>query len=153
MVKRVFKADKLAIKYADAVKNNPGQTKLTRREILDQADEVIDTEGSAVTINRDLDKINVTYLPSLHGIMTNTYAVIDSEVRRLLARSEAYGLDASQSRHLGTMTRALVQLATLQMGIKERSELEYMPDEKLKALADIATKRLKSNLKGDDDGE
>ena len=51
------------------------------------------------------------------------------------------------------MTRALVQLATLQMGIKEKSELEYMPDEKLKALADIATKRLKSNLKGDDDGE
>lgn len=149
MGKRDFRTEKLAVKYAKAVKEDPRNSKFTRKEILAEACEIIASDGSAVEVNRDISKVDVTYLPSLHGIMTNTYAVIDGEVRRLLQRSlGSDGLDASQSRHLGTLTRALCQLAQLEMGIREKNALEYMPDDQLKDLADTAYKRLKANLEG-----
>lgn len=145
MAKKIFNAKKLAIKYDEALTSKP--SKFARREILDQADEMIAAEGSTVEVNRDLaEQLDVSYLPSLHGIMTNTYSVIDSEMRRLMRSSTSSGLDNFQSRHLGTLTRSLCQLAQLEMGIREQNELEYMPDDKLQDLADRAFKRLKDNL-------
>jgi hypothetical protein len=145
VAKKIFNAKKLAIKYDEALTSKP--SKFARREILDQADEMIAAEGSTVEVNRDLaEQLDVSYLPSLHGIMTNTYSVIDSEMRRLMRSSTSSGLDNFQSRHLGTLTRSLCQLAQLEMGIREQNELEYMPDDKLQDLADRAFKRLKDNL-------
>ena len=145
MAKKIFNAKKLAIKYDEALTSKP--SKFARREILDQAVEIIAAEGSTVEVNRDLaEQLDVSYLPSLHGIMTNTYSVIDSEMRRLMRSSTSSGLDNFQSRHLGTLTRSLCQLAQLEMGIREQNELEYMPDDKLQDLADRAFKRLKDNL-------
>jgi len=145
MAKKIFNAKKLAIKYDEALTSKP--SKFARREILEQADELIAAEGSTVEVNRDLPaQLDITFLPSLHGIMSNTYSVIDNEVRRLLRSSSSSGLDSFQSRHLGMLTRSLCQLAQLEMGVREQNELEYMPDEKLQTLADKAFKRLKKNL-------
>jgi len=145
VAKKIYNAKKLAVKYDEALTSQP--SKFARREILDQADEMIAAEGATVEVNRDLaSRLDVTYLPSLHGIMTNTYSVIDNEMRQLLRSSISSGLDNSQSRHLGMLTRSLCQLAQLEMGIREQNELEYMPDDKLQDLADKAFKRLKTNL-------
>ena len=145
MAKKIFDAKKLAIKYDEALTKK--SSKFVRREILAEADTLIESEGSTVEVNRVISsQVDVTYLPSLHGIMTNTYSVIDGEIRRLLRSSGSTGLDNFQSRHLGTLTRSLCQLAQLEMGIREQNELEYMPDDKLQELADRAFKRLKTNL-------
>ena len=145
MAKNIFDAKKLAVKYDEALTSKP--SKFARKEILQQADELIEAEGTTVEVNKSaISQLDVTYLPSLHGIMTNTYTLIDSEMRRLLRSSVSTGLDNFQSRHLGTLTRSLCQLAQLEMGIREQNELEYMPDDKLQDLADKAFKKLKSNL-------
>ena len=145
MAKKIFDAKKLAVKYDEALTSKP--SKFARKEILAQADELIAAEGATVEVNKTaISQLDVSFLPSLHGIMTNTYSVIDSEVRRLMRSSQSSGLDNFQSRHLGTLTRSLCQLAQLEMGIREQNELEYMPDEKLQDLADKAFKRLKTNL-------
>ena len=145
MAKKIFDAKKLAVKYDEALTSKP--SKFARKEILQQADELIEAEGTTVEVNKSaISQLDVTYLPSLHGIMTNTYTLIDSEMRRLLRSSVSTGLDNFQSRHLGTLTRSLCQLAQLEMGIREQNELEYMPDDKLQDLADKAFKKLKSNL-------
>jgi hypothetical protein len=145
MAKKIFDAKKLAVKYDEALTSKP--SKFARKEILAQADELIAAEGATVEVNKTaLSQLDVSFLPSLHGIMTNTYSVIDSEIRRLLRNSLSSGLDNLQSRHLGTLTRSLCQLAQLEMGIREQNELEYMPDDKLQDLADKAFKRLKTNL-------
>ena len=145
MAKKIFDAKKLAVKYDEALTSKP--SKFSRKEVAREADELIEAEGATVEINREAEsQLDVTYLPSLHGIMTNTYSLIDSEMRRLLRSSISSGLDNSQSRHLGTLTRSLCQLAQLEMGIREQTELEYMPDDKLQELADKAFKKLKSNL-------
>jgi hypothetical protein len=145
MAKKIFDAKKLAVKYDEALTSKP--SKFARKEILAQADELIAAEGATVEVNKTaLSQLDVSFLPSLHGIMTNTYSVIDSEIRRLLRNSLSSGLDNLQSRHLGTLTRSLCQLAQLEMGIREQNELEYMPDDKLQDLADKAFKRLRHNL-------
>jgi hypothetical protein len=145
MAKKIFDAKRLAVKYDEALTSKP--SKFARKEILAQADELIAAEGATVEVNKTaLSQLDVSFLPSLHGIMTNTYSVIDSEIRRLLRNSLSSGLDNLQSRHLGTLTRSLCQLAQLEMGIREQNELEYMPDDKLQDLADKAFKRLKTNL-------
>ena len=145
VAKKIFDAKKLAVKYDEALTSKP--SKFARKEILEQADELIAAEGATVEVNREaVQQLDVAYLPSLHGIMTNTYSVIDSEVRRLMRASVSSGLDNFQSRHLGTLTRSLCQLAQLEMGIREQNELEYMPDDKLQELADRAFKKLKTNL-------
>jgi|TARA_Y100000310_G_C20597416_1_gene771224 hypothetical protein len=146
MAKKIFDAKKLAVKYDEALTKRP--SKLVRREVLAEADELIEVEGSTVEVNRNISSaVDITYLPSLHSIMTNTYSVIDGEVRRLLRSSNGSGLDNFQSRHLGTLTRSLCQLAQLEMGIKEQNELEYMADDKLQELADRAFKRIGGKLK------
>ena len=145
MAKKIFDAKKLAVKYDEALTSKP--SKFARKEILQQADELIEAEGTTVEVNKSaISQLDVTYLPSLHGIMTNTYTLIDSEMRRLLRSSVSSGLDNFQSRHLGTLTRSLCQLAQLEMGIREQNELESMPDDKLQDLADKAFKKLKSHL-------
>ncbi len=145
MAKKIFDAKKLAVKYDEALTSKP--SKFARKEILQQADELIEAEGATVEVNKSAaSQLDVTYLPSLHGIMTNTYTLIDSEMRRLLRSSVSTGLDNFQSRHLGTLTRSLCQLAQLEMGIREQNELEYMPDDKLQDLADKAFKKLNTNL-------
>lgn len=145
VAKKIYDAKKLAVKYDEALTSKP--SKFARREILEEADNLIAAEGATVEVNRDATKqLDVTFLPSLHGIMTNTYSVIDSEMRRLLRTSISSGLDNLQSRHLGTLTRSLCQLAQLEIGIREQNELEYMPDDKLQDLADKAFKRLRTNL-------
>ena len=145
MAKKIFDAKKLAVKYDEALTSKP--SKFARKEILQQADELIEAEGTTVEVNKSaISQLDVTYLPSLHGIMTNTYTLIDSEMRRLLRSSISSGLDNFQSRHLGTLTRSRCQLAQLEMGIREQHEVEYMPDDKLQDLADKAFKKLKSNL-------
>ena len=145
MAKKIFDAKKLAVKYDEALTSKP--SKFARKEILQQADELIEAEGTTGEVNKSaISQLDVAYLPSLHGIMTNTYSVIDSEIRRLMRASASSGLDNFQSRHLGTLTRSLCQLAQLEMGIREQNELEYMPDDKLQELADVAFKKLKKNL-------
>ena len=145
MAKKIFDAKKLAVKYDEALTSKP--SKFARKEILQQADELIEAEGTTVEVNRSAaSQLDVTFLPSLHGIMTNTYSLIDSEMRRLLRSSASSGLDNFQSRHFAALTRSLCQLAQLEMGVREQNELEYMPDDKLQDLADKAFKKLKTNL-------
>ena len=92
MAKRYYDAKKLAVKYDEALTSEP--SKFARKEILDRADELIAEEGATVEINQATpSNLVVSLLPSLHGIMTNTYSVIDSEIRRLLRSSGQSGLD------------------------------------------------------------
>jgi len=145
MAKRYYDAKKLAVKYDEALTSEP--SKFARKEILDRADELIAEEGATVEINQATpSNLVVSLLPSLHGIMTNTYSVIDSEIRRLLRSSGQSGLDNYESKHLAVLTRSLCQLANLEMGIREQNELEYLSDDKLMDEADKAFKRLKTNL-------
>jgi hypothetical protein len=74
--------------------------------------------------------------------MNSAYAVIDCEMRRLGRSSASTGLDNLQSRHLGVLTRSLVQLAQLEMGIRDQNELDAVSDERLLELSSEAYKRL-----------
>ena len=91
MAKKIFDAKKLAVKYDEALTSKP--SKFARKEILAQADELIAAEGATVEVNKTaISQLDVSFLPSLHGIMTNTYSVIDSEVRRLMRSSQSSNL-------------------------------------------------------------
>tara|TARA_R100000365_G_C2722018_1_gene54260 strand:- start:353 stop:799 length:447 start_codon:yes stop_codon:yes gene_type:complete len=141
-----MRLSKAAVKYDIAVTERP--SKVDRKEALAEADVIIEEAGSAVDVNRNAaSQIDVTYLPSLHSIFSNTYTIIDSEMRHLARCSSGPGLDNLQSRHFGVLTRSLCQLAQLEMGIKEQSSYDAIPDDELKALVARAHKRL--NEEGD----
>jgi len=133
--------DKAAALHEEASTTRP--SKLVRREALDEADSIIEAEGSLVDVNRNASsQIDVTYLPSLHGIFANVYTIIDSEMRHLSRCSSSTGLDNLQSRHFGVLTRSICQIAQLEMGIREQSEVDSIPDDKLKELVSRAYKRM-----------
>jgi len=133
-----MRLNKAAVKYDIAVTERPSSA--DRKEALAEADIIIEEEGATVEVNRNAaSQIDVTYLPSLHSIFSNTYTIIDSEMRHLARCSSGTGLDNLQSRHFGVLTRSLCQLAQLEMGIKEQSNYESIPDEDLE---DIVLKAL-----------
>ena len=133
--------DKVQVTYDESLTRRSSKT--TRREALSEADAIIEAEGSTLDVNRESEsRVDVTYLPSLNNIMNSAYAVIDCEMRRLGRSSASTGLDNLQSRHLGVLTRSLVQLAQLEMGIREQNELDAVSDERLLELSSEAYKRL-----------
>lgn len=133
--------DKVQVTYDESLTKR--SSKVVRSGALSEADVIIEEEGSTVEVNRDsATRVDVTYLPSLNNIMNSAYAVIDCEMRRLGRSSASTGLDNLQSRHLGVLTRSLVQLAQLEMGIREQNELEAVSDERLLELSSEAYKRL-----------
>ncbi len=133
--------DKVQVTYDESLTKR--SSKAIRKDALSEADVIIEEEGSTVEVNRDsATRVDVTYLPSLNNIMNSAYSVIDCEMRRLGRSSASTGLDNLQSRHLGVLTRSLVQLAQLEMGIREQNELEAVSDERLLELSSEAYKRL-----------
>jgi len=151
VARKIFDArsKRLAIQYDKSLSSGSSPSNLIKNEALDKLDALIEEEGAAVEINREISstaKLDISLLPSLHGIMSNTYSVIDNEIRRLQRTSSAEGLAPAQSKHLAVLTRSLCQLANLELGIREQSNLDYLPDEQLMNEADRAFKRLKSNV-------
>lgn len=133
--------DKVQVTYDESLTRR--SSKVVRADALSEADVIIEEEGSTLDVNRDSSsRVDVTYLPSLNNIMNSAYAVIDCEMRRLGRSSASTGLDNLQSRHLGVLTRSLVQLAQLEMGIREQNELDAVSDERLLELSSEAYKRL-----------
>ena len=133
--------DKVQVTYDKSLTRR--SSKVVRSDALSEADVIIEEEGSTLDVNRDSStRVDVTYLPSLNNIMNSAYAVIDCEMRRLGRSSASTGLDNLQSRHLGVLTRSLVQLAQLEMGIREQNELDAVSDERLLELSSEAYKRL-----------
>ena len=95
----------------------------------------LELEGKEVEINKEISKIEVSLLPSLHSMMSSSYSIIDEELHRLRGRAKVRGLDALDGKNFALLTNSLVKLANLEMNIREQSELETLDDEKIHALA------------------
>ena len=95
----------------------------------------LEIEGKEVEINREISKVEVSLLPSLHSMMSSSYSIIDEELHRLRGRAKVRGLDALDGKNFALLTNSLVKLANLEMNIREQSELETLDDEKIHALA------------------
>jgi hypothetical protein len=102
----------------------------------------LEVEGKEVEINREVDKIEVSLLPSLSHMMDNGYAIIDEEFHRLKGKAKTRGLDAADNKNFAMLTNSLVKLANLKMNIADQNELETMDDERVNELAAKALKKL-----------
>lgn len=89
-------------------------------------------EASEMVVNDNLKSVDVVFLPSVHRMVNNSYAVIESEVRRLLRASNlGGGLDKSQTAQFERYVSSLVRLANLERSVRDDSEVEAMSDEEL----------------------
>ena len=124
MSKKIYMGKSLEVRYDKACKTQGG--KLDRREIIELAEQDLETEGSRVSINKhQADLIDIRVLPSLHSIMQNSLAVIDSEVRHhLRVSTSSDGLDRQQVHSFGQMTRSLAQIVGIEKELKEQSDLD-----------------------------
>tara|TARA_R100001480_G_scaffold18128_3_gene27469 strand:- start:2020 stop:2418 length:399 start_codon:yes stop_codon:yes gene_type:complete len=95
----------------------------------------LELEGKEVEINKEISKVEVSLLPSLHSMMSSSYSIIDEELHRLRGRAKVRGLDALDGKNFALLTNSLVKLANLEMNIRDQSELETLDDEKIHALA------------------
>ena len=145
--KKIYIGKSLEVRYDEACKTKGG--KLDRREILELAEQDLETEGSRVQINkRQADLIDIRVMPSLHSIMENALAVIDSEVRHhLRVSTTSSGLDRQQVHSFGQMTRSLAQIVGIEKELKEQSDLDAMSDADLIKLAEMTSDRLKDSGK------
>ena len=102
----------------------------------------LEVEGKEVEINKDVDKVEVSLLPSLRHMMDNGYSIIDEEFHRLKVKAKTRGLDAADNKNFAMLTNSLVKLANLKMNITDQNELETMDDERVNELAAKALKKL-----------
>mgnify|MGYP003132025547 CR=1 FL=1 len=102
----------------------------------------LEVEGKEVEINREVDKVEVSLLPSLRHMMDNGYSIIDEEFHRLKVKAKTRGLDAADNKNFAMLTNSLVKLANLKMNITDQNELETMDDERVNELAAKALKKL-----------
>ena len=148
MAKKIHMGKKLAVRFEKA------GSKLERREVMADAEDDIVSEGSRVQINQRKESlIDVRVLPSLHGIMENALAVVDSEIRHHLRVSQSgTGLDRAQVHSFGQMTRSLAQIVGMENDLRDQSELDAMSDEDLIKLAEMTSSRLleKDTADGED---
>ena len=106
--------------------------------------------ASLVEVNQNIDKVQVSMLPSIHAMVNSVYSVIFSELRRFDLRSSQGALTTNEMRNFDRCCGNLVKVANLEMGIRESSELEVMSDEKVVALTKKTMRKMK---KAEDSGE
>ena len=130
---------KLNVKY-DFRKPNDRQS---RKERSLEADELLDSDSLDIEINKVLpSKVDVHVSPSIHSMMHNAYATIDSEFRQLSRISNGTGLDHYQSKHFNNMVNSYAKLMQLELQVRESSDLEAQSDEQIQRLAETAYKKL-----------
>ena len=108
-----------------------------------EADELLDSDAQGIEPNKELQtKIDVHVYPSLHSMMHNAYATIDSEFRQLTRISQSSGLDHYQGKHFNMMVNSYAKLMQLELQMREQNNLEAQSDEQIQALAEAAYKKL-----------
>ena len=100
-----------------------------------EEEQSLEIEAKEVEINKELSKVEISLLPSLHSMMSSGYSIIDEELHRLKGKAKTRGLDAADGKNFALLTNSLVKLANLEMNIREQSELETLDDEKIHTLA------------------
>jgi|TARA_R100000750_G_scaffold108_6_gene229 hypothetical protein len=100
-----------------------------------EEEQSLEIEAKEVEINKELSKVEISLLPSLHSMMSSGYSIIDEELHRLKGKAKTRGLDALDGKNFALLTNSLVKLANLEMNIREQSELETLDDEKIHTLA------------------
>jgi hypothetical protein len=100
-----------------------------------EEEQSLEIEAKEVEINKELSKVEISLLPSLHSMMSSGYSIIDEELHRLRGKAKTRGLDAADGKNFALLTNSLVKLANLEMNIREQSELETLDDEKIHTLA------------------
>lgn len=108
-----------------------------------EEEQSLELEAKEVEINKELSKVEISLLPSLHSMMSSGYSIIDEELHRLKGKAKTRGLDAADGKNFALLTNSLVKLANLEMNIREQSELETLDDEKIHTLAaEVLAKQL-----------
>ena len=108
-----------------------------------EEEQALEIEAKEVEINKELSKVEISLLPSLHSMMSSGYSIIDEELHRLKGKAKTRGLDAADGKNFALLTNSLVKLANLEMNIREQSELETLDDEKIHTLAaEVLAKQL-----------
>ena len=100
-----------------------------------EEEQSLEIEAKEVEINKELSRVEISLLPSLHSMMSSGYSIIDEELHRLKGKAKTRGLDAADGKNFALLTNSLVKLANLEMNIREQSELETLDDEKIHTLA------------------
>tara|TARA_R100000664_G_scaffold22335_1_gene31792 strand:+ start:2690 stop:3193 length:504 start_codon:yes stop_codon:yes gene_type:complete len=135
----VSKKTKLNVKYDFRT----AQDRQSKTERSLEADELLASDALDVEINKDLpSKVDVHVYPSIHSMMHNAYATIDSEFRQLSRISQGSGLDHYQSKHFTNMVNSYAKLMQLELDIRQSSDLEAQSDEQIQRLAEQAYKKL-----------
>ena len=124
-----------------------------------EADELLEVDAQGIQANKELEtKVDVHVYPSLHSMMHNAYATIDSEFRQLARISQSSGLDHYQGKHFNSMVNSYAKLMQLELQMREQNNLEAQSDEQIQKLAEAAYKKLtgkpmpKITKKTDEDG-
>jgi|TARA_R100001530_G_scaffold118589_1_gene85720 hypothetical protein len=108
-----------------------------------EEEQSLEVEAKEVEINKELSRVEISLLPSLHSMMSSGYSIIDEELHRLKGKAKTRGLDAADGKNFALLTNSLVKLANLEMNIREQSELETLDDEKIHTLAaEVLAKQL-----------
>jgi hypothetical protein len=81
--------------------------------------------------NKVAGTISATLLPSVYGMLHNSYSVIDTEIRRLARMAKHAGLDKAGTQQFEKYTAALVRLVNMHHTVRDNSQLEALPDSKL----------------------
>lgn len=121
----------------------PNESNHNKHQKSLEADELLDSDAQEIEPNKELQtKIDVHVYPSLHSMMHNAYATIDSEFRQLTRISQSSGLDHYQGKHFNMMVNSYAKLMQLELQMREQNNLEAQSDEQIQALAETAYKKL-----------
>ena len=121
----------------------PNKSNHTKHQESLEADELLDSDAQGIEPNKELlKKVDVHVYPSLHSMMHNAYATIDSEFRQLSRISQSSGLDHYQGKHFNSMVNSYAKLMQLELQMREQNNLEAQSDEQIQALAEAAYKKL-----------
>lgn len=133
MAKKYMKAGHTKIDYSSL--DNQGS-----KGLIAAQGEILASEAKSIQINTKAKEIALPHLPSVHTMLTNSYAIIDTELRNLGRRS-IHGLDKSETIQFEKYVSSLVRLANLENNIRDTSELEAMSDKHLEEAVKKALQR------------
>lgn len=108
-----------------------------------QRGEDLAAEAKNIQINSKIAEHAIATLPSVHTMLHNSYAIIDSELRRLGRQSHRGGLDRTETGQFEKYASSLVRLVKMEHEVRDNSSLDAMSD---KELTEEVVKKLKESV-------
>ena len=136
--RRVMDASHLSVDYESLSRTDSRAVKAQRGEDLA-------AEAKNIAINSRIAEQAIATLPSVHTMLHNSYAIIDTEIRRLGRQSHRGGLDRADTAQFEKYAASLVRLVKMEHEVRDNSSLDAMSD---KELTEEVVKKLQESTDG-----